>query len=143
MAGVIPRFVRGPVTYTVVEPIVGGQIVEARTGGLVGVAAAGSLKALGVATKDAAPATDGTGTTPYGDAFLDVSTPQPTCAVDDHGYYPVGYAAAANFGDRLIVAALGKVTPAGATPDSRTVIGYCAEPAGVAAGVTGLARLSI
>jgi hypothetical protein len=91
MTGVNPRYVQGPVTYQVVETIVGGQLVEARAGGVVGVAAAASVKCIGVATKDAT------------------------------------------------------VAPAGATPDARTVVGYCAEPNGVvfATQPVGLAKITV
>ncbi|MGH8938619.1 MAG: hypothetical protein ACRDV2_04635, partial [Actinomycetes bacterium] len=44
---------------------------------------------------------------------------------------PVKYAAAAAFGDKLVAASNGRVTPAGATPDARTIVGECTELAGV------------
>jgi hypothetical protein len=43
----------------------------------------------------------------------------------------VKYAAVANLGDKLIAASAGRVTPAGATPDARTIVGECTEPGGV------------
>ncbi len=55
MSGTLPRFERGPVTFAAAEAIVGGQCVEARAASVIGVAAAGSLKFLGVARTDAQP----------------------------------------------------------------------------------------
>lgn len=143
MAGVVPRYERGPVTYEVVEAVVGGQLVEARTGSKVGVAAASSLKVLGVATKDARPVTDPSGTTAYGAPVIDVSMPTQYVAVASSGIFPVTYSAAATFGDALVATANGQVGPAGATPDARMVVGRCVEPAGVAAGAVGLANIRV
>jgi hypothetical protein len=55
----------------------------------------------------------------------------------------VTYAGAATFGQLLIAAANGQVTPAGAAPDVRTIVGRCTAPAGVGAGAVGLIRLGI
>lgn len=144
MTGVNPTFKHGPVTYEVLEAIKGGQLVEARTtgdGDKVGVAAAGSLKVLGVANTDARPAAANTGTTSDGFPFLDISGLPSQVTVDDNCYIKVKYAADAEFGVALIAAALGTVTPAGAAPDARTIVGYCAEPGGVTANATALARI--
>jgi hypothetical protein len=146
MSGVVPRFVQGPVTYQAVETIVGGQLVEARTGGVVGVAAAGSLKVLGVATKDATPTVAGTGTDAFGNPTLTLQYVTNTVAVGgSDAIYPVTYSANAAFGDRLVATASGTVAPAGATPDARTIVGYCAEPAGVVIGTNavGLAKITV
>lgn len=142
MTGINPRFKHGPVTYEVVEAVKGGQVVEARAGGKVGVAAAGSLKVLGVANTDAKPETNPESTDSDGFPVLSVNNLPKEVTVDDNCWIQVTYAANANFGDALIAAANGQVTPAGATPDARTVIGYCAEPAGVTAAAKGLARIS-
>jgi hypothetical protein len=126
MTGVNPRYVQGPVTYQVVETIVGGQLVEARAGGVVGVAAAASVKCIGVATKDATPTVAGTGTDAYGNPTLALQYVTNTVAVGgSDSIYPVTYSANAAFGDRLVCTANGTVAPAGATPDARTVVGYC------------------
>lgn len=131
MSGITPKFEQGPITYTVAEPVTGGQLIEARTGN-VGVAAAGSLKVLGVALKDATNAA----------AAATDSYPLPsTVPVANDVVVRVTYAAAATFGQKLIAAANGQVTPAGAAPDARTIVGYCADPAGVGAGATGLAYI--
>lgn len=143
MAGVIPRFTDGPITCTVGEPVAGGRMVEARAGGVVGVAAAGSLVCLGIATKDATPVADAVSTDAFGNTVVNVGGAQVTdkTAVAAEGYYPVTYAANATFGQLLVCAANGQVTPAGATPDARTVVGKCWEPNGVNAGAVGLAKI--
>jgi len=146
MSGVNPRYVQGPVTYQVVETVVGGQLVEARTGGKVGVAAAGSVRCLGVATKDATPTVAGTGTDVFGNPTfaLQMVTDQVAVGGSD-AIYPVTYSANATFGDRLVCTANGTVAPAGAAPDARTVVGVCAEPNGVviATNVIGLAKILV
>jgi hypothetical protein len=53
----------------------------------------------------------------------------------------VTFAAAATEGQRLIAAANGQVTPAGAAPDARQVIGYAFEAVGL--GAVGLARILV
>lgn len=147
MPGVTPRFQGGgPVTYTVVETIIGGQLVEGRTGGLIGVAAAGSVKCLGVATKDATPTVAGTGTDAFGNPTLAVQYVTNTVAVGGGDQiYPVTYSANAALGDPLVVTANGTVAPAAATPDARTIVGRCVEPAGVVVGTQpiGLAKIYV
>lgn len=145
MGSILPRFTDGPRTYEAVEALTGGQLVEARAGGVdgpgVGIAAAGSLKVLGVAQKDASTA-GGAPRQPVA-GVLDVTMAPKEVAVISDGFVPVKYAAAAAYGDRLIAAANGTVTPAGATPDARTIVGWCAEKAGVALGGTGLTRINL
>lgn len=133
MSGIVPVFEHGPITYEVVEAVTGGQLVEARAGGKIGVAAAGSLVSLGVATKDAIPTT-----TDQQAAGVNYAPKPPYVAVGRNAFYRITYAANANFGDALIVAANGQVTPAGATPDARTLVGYCADPNGAVAGSTAI-----
>lgn len=144
MSGVTPKYVHGPVTYQVVEPVQGGLLVEARTGSKVGVAAAGSLRVLGVATKDARPTATPYGTNADGYPTVDISGISDRVAVGNTGFWNLTYAANAAFGDALVAAAGGKVTPAAAAPDARTIIGYCAEPAGVTSTgtTTGLTRIN-
>lgn len=145
MSGVTPRYQGGgPVTYTVVETIIGGQLVEGRASSLVGVAAAGSVKVLGVATKDATPTVAGTGTDAYGNPTFALQYVANTVAVGgSDAIYPVTYSANATFGDKLVATANGTVAPAGAAPDSRTIVGQCVEPAGVTVGTNavGLAKI--
>lgn len=119
-------------TYTAAEAIVGGQIVERRSGSrLVGVAGAGSLVAVGVARHDV-PATR-----------VSVQGPQVgdggELLVADDVVIRVTFAASATEGQKLVCAANGQVTPAGATPDARTIIGTAFEA--VASGAVGLARI--
>lgn len=144
MSGVPIKFKTGPRTYDPVELILGGQVVEARAAGRVGVAGAGSTKVLGVAVTDATsrdlvstePATVA-GRPVLTAAILPVVVPVAFAGDVVEG---VTYAAAAAFGDKLIAAANGQVTPAGATPDARTIVGICDAPNGVGAGARGPVR---
>lgn len=143
MPGVIPKFQHGgPVTYTVVEAVKGGQVVEARAGSKIGVAGAGSVRVLGVATKDARPAVSANAVDADGFPVTNTTMITEYVAVGGNGeHWPVKYSAAAAFGDPLVATALGQVGPAGAAPDARTIIGRCTEPAGVIAGAIGLAKI--
>lgn len=139
---------QGPRTYTPADNsvILGGQLVEGSTGGRIVVATAGSLRVLGAATNDAvapedfppADATDALGRSVV--SFVPVATS--TAVVYGGMETIVTYAADAAFGQKLIAAANGTVTPAGATPDARTLVGTCTEPGGVvvATKATGLYR---
>lgn len=136
----------GPQSYDVAETITGGQFVEGRANSQVGVAAAGSLKALGVSLNDAVTAASiNTGVV---GGVLDAA-PKPTRAVvaKTGDEVPVTYAANANFGDRLKCAANGAVTPfvTGTDTDPRLIVAICTEPGGVvvATKATGLARVII
>lgn len=135
----------GPRTYTPAEALLGGQLVEGRGSGRIGVAAAGSTRVLGVALTDAiAPeAVSTTATVVNGRPTLLAAILPTAVAIAYSGdEVPVTYTAAAAFGDALIAAAGGQVTPAGAGADPRAIVGRCTAPAGVAAGATGLVRLS-
>lgn len=157
MAAVVQVTKTGPRTYTPAEVITGGQLVEGRatpaivagigaSGARVGVAAAASTKVLGVALTDAQPpeAVVTTATTVNGRPQLAAFVLPVVVPVAYSGdEVPVTYAATAAFGDPLIAAANGQVTPAGATPDARTIVGRCTNPGGVAAGGTvGLMRIA-
>ena len=129
--------------------IVGGQVVEAAptgTPGRIRPAAAGSTRWIGVAITDARSPEDvntalGTAGTVDGRPLVNFAPFPVNVAVVSHGAeVPVVYAAAANFGDDLICAANGQVTPAGATPDARTIVGKCTAPNGVGIGAVGLMR---
>lgn len=135
MAGVLPRLQMGPTTYEVNVAVTGGQLVEPDAAtGKIKPAGAASLKVLGVAANDAAPAGSG--------SALNYGTNRPDVAVYSGPHeVRVTYAAAATFGAKLIAAANGQVTPAGATPDAASLVGVCTEPAGVAAAGVGRARL--
>ena len=131
-----------PISYTAVEAITGGRLVERRAGTrLVGMAAAGSLKVAGVAAWDV-PVTRATIQGPQvGDGHeLKVFT---NCVIE------VTFVAAAVEGDQLIAAANGQVTPlaaaAGAVAadinNARAIVGYAFEAVG--AGAQGLMRVRV
>ena len=133
--GAIPQVRKtGPKSYPCVQATTGGQLVEGRatSGGGVGPAAAGSAKVLGVALNDAVT----TLITDPVNGVLDTAPAGTRVNVGKGVEVPVTYAAAAALGDKLIAAANGQVTPAGATPDARTIVGECTELAGVSAGGT-------
>ena len=145
MGSVLPKFTNGPANYEAAEVIAGGQLVEARAGGVelpaCGVAGAGSNKVIGVAQKDANP-NGGAPVAPVAGVLDQTLAPKEVAVISD-GFVNVKYAAAAAYGDRLIAAAAGTVTPAGATPDARQVVGWCAAKDGVALGATGLTRINL
>lgn len=138
MPGVVPKFVGGPITYKVKATVRGGRLVEAAAadadGGVIQEAAAGSVLVLGIATKDARKAVAATTLDGFGNPITDVTQVTDEVAVGKGGVYPVTYAANASFGAKLIAAANGTVTPAGATPDARTIVGECREPLNVVVG---------
>lgn len=145
MAGIAYYLRSGPDTVTVSTSVTGGQLLEAdpNNTGQARPASAGSTTWLGVAMNDAAPRSGTTG------GGADLSQPAPNVAVH---YGPtdvqgVTYAAAAAFGQPLVAAADGQITPY--TPPGSTgantydqIVGRCTEPAGVTAGATGRVRLA-
>ena len=145
MAGVHHKFLNGPITYTVVETIRGGQGVEGRTGSVVGVSGANSLKFLGIATRDAIPSSVDTvnGTTPSGFAFVDTSGAEATDAIAYEGCWSVTYTAACAFGQGVKCAAAGAFAPwVDGTDTAGTRVGQSREPGGVAAAGPGLLLLN-
>lgn len=138
MTSVVPRFMTGPETYTVAESIDGGQLVEARTGGLVGVAAVSSAAVVGVALKPAGLPVAHTSGTPL-DVATAVGVPNTVPVVTGPAVVKVKYAATAAFGARLAAAASGQVTGASTNP----IVGWCAEPGGVTSGSYGLVKLTV
>jgi len=143
MSGVTPRYtVDAPITYTVKsdQAVVGGQLVEVVSGGVVQPASAGSTTVVGVATKNARGTYNPYGTTGEGDFLMDASGVGNQVAAE-RGYFKVTFSANTTVGAKLIAAANGQVAPAPATPDARTIVGECAEAAGVTAGAVGLARI--
>lgn len=140
MPGAVPmRFAVGGIglrlSYTPVEPIIAGQLVEARVLGTMsgqracGVAAALSVTVAGVAEYDVVASTPG------------VSVQAPVVGAENgltvlsYGIMQVTFNAAGTPGGPLVLAAGGQVTPAGAAPDARTVVGY--SLAATAAGAVG------
>jgi len=136
MSGVAQYRKSGPRTFTPGANIRGGRVVEPHaTAGRIQEAGAGSVRWLGVALTDAqSPDAVVTGPVVGGDGrpVTAMYSLPITVAVADGGIeVKVTYAANAAFGDRLICAANGTVTPAGANPDARTIVGKCTEPMGV------------
>lgn len=143
----------GPITCTPAEQVLGGQLVEGRAGGRIGVAAAGSTTVLGVALTDAT-SPEARSLEPLiigGREVLDASALPTSVAVAYGGAeVPVQYAVAAAFGDRVVAAANGQVRPFNVNdPDGAGVavadnpaliVGKCTDPDGVAAGAIGLMR---
>lgn len=118
--------------YTAASAIVGGQVVERVAGArLVQPAGAGSLIVAGVAMFDIPTSRSVIGGPQVGDVNA--------LTVIRRVVIPVTFNAAATEGQKLICAAAGQVTPAGAAPDVRTVIGEAFEA--VAGGATGLAYI--
>lgn len=147
MPGVPQVTKTGPRSYTpaVGETVTGGHLVEPRAGERrIGHAAAGSVTVLGVAIADAiAPEDLVTTSTVVGGRQLLNAAPLPTTVGVAYGGIEttVEYDAAAPEGAWLVAAAAGRVTPAAAAPDARTLVGRCTEPGGVtAAGQYGLIR---
>lgn len=125
-------------SFTPVEAITGGQVVEWRALSTrkgvraCGIAASASVLVTGVALYDIR-ATAGS----IQDGFI--VDAEHALDVVSYGIVPVTYTLAATRGQSLIVGTVaGTVSPAGATPDARTVVGYCAQDA-VSAGAVGLA----
>lgn len=147
MPSVVQVTKTGPRTYVPAAgvSVVGGQVIEARAGGRIGPAAAGSVVVLGVALQDAiAPEQLVTeAATVNGRPVLNTALQPQNVAVAYGGTeVPVVFAAACAFGALVIAAANGQVTPAGAAPDARTIVGRCTAPNGVSgAGQVGLVRL--
>ncbi|WP_431231522.1 hypothetical protein ACQ856_18340 [Mycolicibacterium psychrotolerans] len=137
MSGAAQYRKTGPRTYSPKQgtTVKAHRVVEAVAPGRIQLAGAASVRTLGVALTDCiapedlqtGPVIDGSGRPVTAMYALPVNT-----AVADGGIeVKVEYAADAVFGDRLVAAANGKVTPAGATPDARTIVGKCTEPLGV------------
>jgi len=147
MGSIQPRY-KGSRTYEAVEVLTGGQLVEARAGGVdnpgVGIAAAGSLKVVGAAQKDANP--DGNADRAPVAGVLDQTLAPAEVTVFDgnDGFVPLTYAAAAAYGDRLVSAGDGKVKVYDdATLNAAAIVGWCAEAAGVALDGIGLTKLTV
>lgn len=119
-------------TFTCAAAVTGGQVVERVAGSrLVQPAGAGSLVAAGVARHDVPATRSYVGGPQVGDGG--------ELLVADDVVIRVTFANAATEGQKLMCAAAGQVTPAGANPDARTVIGTAFEA--VAGGAVGLAKI--
>lgn len=148
MAGVIPKFENGPVTYEVNAVVRGGRLVEPDgTTGKVKEATANTVKCLGVATKDAKPRGSASSTDEFGNEVTTlVNVTEHVAVGGSNRTYPVTYAANAAFGDLLKAAANGTVTPwVDGTDSPARIVGRCAEKAGVvvATKAVGLAKITV
>lgn len=146
MPGVVPRFQHAvSPTYTAGAFIVGGMLVEGTDTGTVVPATAASTRVLGVASKDARPGPRAGVTTTNADGFpqFDSSMITDEVAIWKVGEFGLTFAANARFGQRLVAAANGQVTPAPAGAPADQIVGTCTEPGGVVANAKGLARLGL
>lgn len=136
MSGVAVVFKQGPKTYTPADNTVvkGGDVVAAGTApGRCVVAGATALNVVGIALNDAIAPEDVV-TAASGNPPTLAAVPQPTKVAVAYGGMEVDgvtYTADCAEGLALVAAANGDVSPAGATPDARSIIGWCAEPGGV------------
>lgn len=118
--------------YTVSVAVLAGQLVEFDgTTQKVKPAVAASVGVLGYAVTNGYP--DGS------TAALTFIQQPSRIAVERACIALVTFAADTAAGAKLIAAASGQVTPAGTTPDARTLVGQCVEPGGVLAGGVGRA----
>lgn len=154
MSGVTPRYsVDAPITYTVKsdKAVVGGDLVEVVTGGVIQPATAGSATVVGVATKNARGTYNPYGATGEGDFLMDASGTGNQVAVE-RGYFKMTFVATTAVGVKLKAAVAtgtagtgvvtGGVTPwVTGTDGAEKIVGECAEPGGVTAGAVGLARI--
>lgn len=136
----------GPKTFTPTEVILGGKLVEGRDNGRIGIAAAGSFRVLGVAITDGQSPETAQGGTTYDSIGRPVINAMPIPTNVSVAYagteVKVEYSAAAKLGEKLVATGAGKVGPAGVTPDARSIVGTCTQPAGVAANAVGLMRIA-
>lgn len=136
MAGT-PFLTLGPDTVEVSVAVAAGQGVEPdpANAGKVRPWSAGSERCIGIARTQAAPA---------GSNAQNNFAPVPrTTAAQYVGDIRVVYAANAAWMEPLMAAANGQVTPAPDATPPEQIIGRCSEPAGVLAGATGRARLTL
>ena len=146
MSGAIPVYQTTGPARTVVETIKGGQLVEARAAGKVGVAGADSVVVLGVATKDATPAsTNQNGTDAVtGLAITNLSPVLSTLTVACEGFWNLKAAGAIAFGERVKAGAAGTVVKwVAADDDADMIVGRCEAAGGIANGATGLIKLAL
>ena len=149
MAGIVQITQGGPRTFTpaVGVTVRGGQFVEQRDDGRIQPAGAASIRTVGVALTDGMAPEDVNNAATlngFGRPVL-VAVPVPThvaVAYSDTEVY-VTAAAAVKPGQRVICAANGQVTPAGAGPASDQVVGICTDEAGIASGAIGRVRITL
>ena len=168
MPGALPVLKLGPLSFQVSGLVTGGQLVVPTGSTSSGPPSAGSAQTvmacttanitslangfigvLGVAGNDAnvltmpeLPANEGSEYPSGYDQVVDLSFLPDYVSVYQTGEFNMYYEAACPFGAALIAGVAGGVTPAGATPDARAVIGRCTQPGGVTAAGTALAFIS-
>ncbi|BDB62364.1 hypothetical protein ACLBYD_30330 [Rhodococcus sp. C26F] len=146
MAAVTQVTQGGPKSFIPAEVILGGQLVEARTGGRIGVAAADSVKVLGVALTDGQSPETAQGGTTVDAIGRPIINAMPIPTVVSVAYAgtetKVTYSAAATFGDKLVSTGSGKVGPAPVDATAAEIVGICTQPQGVAANAVGLIRIA-
>lgn len=154
MSGSLPINKFGPFSFQASGLILGGQLViptgssgataappgagsaqtvMACTTANVSGLAAGAISVLGVAGNDGnvltMPGLPSTNT--YQQQQLDIAQEPDYVSVYPIGLFNIQYEASCAFGAALIAGVAGGVTPAGAAPDARTVIGRCMQAGGV------------
>lgn len=145
--GSVQKRYNGDRTYEAVEIVAGGDLVEARAGGVanpgMGLAADVSTKVIGVVQKDANPGGNAPRTPVSG--VLDQTLAPPEAKVFDHGFIEgVKYLTAAAYGARLVSAGTGGVKPfVSGTHTADQIVGWCAEKAGVAQNARGLTYINL
>jgi hypothetical protein len=143
VSAVLPHYKQGPANYQVSTLIYGGQMVMATTqvAGTtdltVALATSATVRALGVAGKDANVVATQTGApNTYGQPLIDISVLDDFTAVYFGGVdIFVWYSGAVIHGNLLICGATGTVVTAGAGPAADQVVGKCTHPGGVSAGM--------
>lgn len=138
MPGIQYKFQHGPTTHQAAAPIVGGQVVvpDPTDDTLIRPAGAGATNVIGVALNDALPAGS--------DDDLVYSTVRPDVALANSPMVvPVVFAAAATYGDHVVAADAGQVTPATAAVDSRLIIGKVVDKGDVPANGVAHIRLNV
>lgn len=140
MSASLPHYKTGPASLQVATLIFGGQLVMPNTqanGGTdytVKPATANTVYCLGVAGNDANVLTAQTGSpNTYGEPLIDISVLTDYTAVYAGGFdIWAWYSGQAFQGQKLLCAANGTVTGAGAGPAADQVVGICTHPGGIA-----------
>lgn len=146
MAGAVPVYQEGPVTYEVNAVVVGGQLViPDGTTGKVKPSTLTAATVLGVATKDAVPVgTDQNSTVPNSLTAYNVSPISQYVAVASDGVWMLKASAALAFGVTVKAAANGQVAAwVSGTDAADTIVGRVVEPGGISSGATGQVLLQL
>lgn len=140
MTASVIRYTSGPLTFTTAEQVDGALFVEARTSGLVGLAADASTTVLGVAQKPSAP--EGTYPGEPVDGVLDIAgmlnNPPELAVIMAPATCGITAAETIAFGARITSAAGGKARTA---TDSDPIHGICVDPRGITTNHIGWVKL--